>query len=350
MRLHEHERAVGLTNQTADRTDLLFDVVSYFAGCGGLDLGFQGGFQYRATTYRKLPFRVVRAYDFDHTCQSTYELNIGPHFEVKDLTDADVTKMPSSDVLIGGFPCQEFSICGPKGGSTSKRGALFRAMSRYARKHKPLLVVAENVAHLPRLNDGEDIHRIYRSFSQAGYRHILWKVFAPDYGVPQARDRVILIFVRNDIKADPVPPKPAFAGRHRTVEWAISDLLHVSDESVANQSQFFRAGLAKSGNGQGDEVSPRNAPGYTVRANAKSRVQFHYELSRRLTIRECARLQTFPDSFVFPHAATTNIRQIGNAVPPVLAHAVAQSVRDFLLQPEVQQAQKLWLAGRARNG
>jgi len=328
----EHPPAGAIASVTHKK----FDVVSYFSGCGGLDLGFQGNFTYQSQFYEELPFNILKAYDFDATCKSTYEANIGPHFEVKDLTDVNVSEMPSSDILIGGFPCQEFSICGPKGGSTSKRGALFRAMSRYAKHHQPLLVVAENVAHLPRLNDGADLRRIYRSFSLAGYRASLWKTFAPDFGIPQARNRVILVFVRKDIKHDPTPPTPKFAGKHRSVEWAISDLMGTTDESIANQSQYFRAGLAKSGNGQGDEVSPQHAPGYTVRANAKSRVQFHYELPRRLTVRECARLQTFPDNFVFPHAATTNIRQIGNAVPPVLGHVVAESVRNFLLHPDVQ--------------
>jgi DNA (cytosine-5)-methyltransferase 1 len=313
-----------------------FSVVSFFAGCGGLDLGFRGDFTYRSQVYPRLPFALLKAYDFDATCKPTYEANVGPHFETQDLSKAKVADMPACDILIGGFPCQEFSICGPKGGSSSKRGALFRSMSRYAAARKPLLVVAENVAHLPRLNDGEDLKKICRSFSRAGYRHVLWKVFSPDYGVPQARDRVILVFIRKDIDVDPIPPVAEFEGRHRTVEWAIGDLIGIDDERVSNQSQYFRAGLAKSGNGQGDEVSPRHAPGYTVRANAKSRVQFHYELPRRLTIRECARLQTFPDSFVFPHAATTNIRQIGNAVPPVLAHAVAKSIANFLSQPEIK--------------
>lgn len=325
-------------NRTPKDPKQSFRVISFFAGCGGLDLGFCGGFEYRSEKYAKHPFKVIKAYDFDGACKDTYERNLGKHFEVKDLTNADVAEMPSSDVLIGGFPCQEFSICGPKGGSTSKRGALFRSMSRYAKKHKPLVVIAENVAHLPRLNEGDDLRRIFRSFSYAGYRSILWKVYAPDYGVPQARERVILVFIRKDIRIDPVPPIQTHHGYPRSVEWAISDLMNVTDDTISNQSQYFRAGLAKSGNGQGDEISPRNAPGYTVRANAKSRVQFHYALPRRLTIRECARLQTFPDTFVFPHAATTNLRQIGNAVPPVLAHAVAKSISDFLARPEIAAA------------
>jgi DNA (cytosine-5)-methyltransferase 1 len=99
---------------------------------------------------------------------------------------------------------------------------------------------------------------------------------------------------------------------------------------VPNQSQYFKASKAKKGNGQGDEKSKTGTPSYTIRANAKSRVQFHYYLDRRLTIRECARLQTFPDNFILPHSATTNIMQIGNAVPPMLAHKVALSISNFL--------------------
>ncbi|MFS2114812.1 DNA cytosine methyltransferase [Herbaspirillum frisingense] len=305
-------------------------IVSFFAGCGGLDLGFVGGFTYRNQKYAKQPFEVVQAYDFDAACEPTYKSNVGEHFQIMDLAKAKPAEMPRGDILIGGFPCQEFSICGPKGGTDSKRGSLFKSMSAYAKFHQPLLVIAENVAHLPRMNEGNELRRIKKSFADAGYRCIQWDMYAPDYGVPQARQRVVLVFVRKDIAFDPLPPRQTFAGKYRSVEWAISDLIGIDDETVANQSQYFKAALAKSGNGQGDETSPRNAPGYTVRANAKSRVQFHYALPRRLTIRECARLQTFPDNFVFPHAATTNIRQIGNAVPPVMAHAIATSIGAYL--------------------
>ena len=105
----------------------------------------------------------------------------------------------------------------------------------------------------------------------------------------------------------------------------------IADETIPNQSQYFKASKAKKGNGQGDEVSLPDQPSYTIRANAKSRVQFHYALSRRLTVRECARLQTFPDSFFFPHSATTNVMQIGNAVPPMLGHRVASNIADWLI-------------------
>ncbi|MFP3432125.1 DNA (cytosine-5-)-methyltransferase [Paraburkholderia sp. SIMBA_061] len=307
-----------------------YKVVSFFAGCGGLDLGFRGDFVYRGEKYRKLQFELVKAYEFEKRCQATYERNVGRHFELCDLSAADVTTMPRADVLIGGFPCQEFSICGPRRGISSQRGNLFKVMSRYARYHKPSIVVAENVAHIARINDGQDLATIRNSFARAGYRSYVWSMFAPDYGVPQARDRVVLIFVRSDIQATPEAPERTFVDDHRSIEWAIGDLVDVTDETVPNQSQYFRAALAASGHGQGDEKSRRADPGYTVRANAKSRVQFHYSLPRRLTVRECARLQTFPDNFVFPHPATTSIMQIGNAVPPVLGHVVASQMEKFL--------------------
>jgi DNA (cytosine-5)-methyltransferase 1 len=104
----------------------------------------------------------------------------------------------------------------------------------------------------------------------------------------------------------------------------------ITDETVTNQSQYFVATKATAGGGQGDHTNRRGEPAYCIRANAKARIQFHYELERRLTVRECARLQSFPDEFVFPYSAMTNMTQIGNAVPPLLAHKVATAIYDFL--------------------
>jgi DNA (cytosine-5)-methyltransferase 1 len=193
-----------------------------------------------------------------------------------------------------------------------------------------MIVVAENVSHILRLNDGKDLRKVLAEFRSAGYSMHTWKMYAPDFGIPQARDRVFFIGVRNDLHGAPSKPEAGHAKRHRSVEWAIRDLIRVKDESIPNQSEYFQAGIAKTGHGQGDEISKRTLPGYTVRANAKSRVQFHYRLKRRLTMRECARLQTFPDDFVFPHPPTNTIKQIGNAVPPILAYQVARQIEGFL--------------------
>ena len=318
--------------KTADRRSTTrFRVVSYFAGCGGMDLGFRGGFAFGGDHFGRQPFEIVRAYDFDFRCVETYRLNIADHIEEVDLLDVEPTSVPGADVLIGGFPCQDFSSCGPKKGLASSRGRLYRAMVDYMEHHRPILAVGENVPHLARIDSGNVMRRIIRDLKDAGYRVHVWNLYAPGFGVPQRRSRLFFVCVRDDMPGVPTQPEAEYqADEYRSIDWAIADLARVSDETVPNQSQYFLASRAKKGNGQGDEKSKKGRPAYTVRANAKSRVQFHYALNRRLTVRECARLQSFPDSFVFTHSATTNIMQIGNAVPPVLAFKVASSVANFL--------------------
>lgn len=207
-------------------------------------------------------------------------------------------------------------------------------MIKYANQYNPEVIVGENVPGLENIQNGEILEKIKEDVANAGehgYHVQVWKMYAPDYGVPQNRTRLIIVGVRNDIEGFPAePPKTFTPKEYRTTRWAIEDLENVADEKVPNQSQYFRASKAQKGNGQGDETSPADAPSYTIRANAKSRVQFHYKLNRRLTVRECARIQTFPDSFVFPHSATTNIMEIGNAVPPLLGNLVAMSIQEFL--------------------
>lgn len=305
-------------------------VVSFFAGCGGMDLGFIGGFEYRGEHLPKLPFEIVSAYDYDEKCVSTYNTNFEHNASVRDLANTCSTTIEPADLLIGGFPCQDFSSCGPKRGLDSKRGRLYQTLVNYMITHRPKVVVAENVPHLARMGGGAVFDTIVKDLSAAGYRFEVWNLFAPEYGVPQNRTRLFFVGVRDDILGAPERPQPTHTGKYRSINWAISDLESITDESVPNQSQYFKASKAKKGNGQGDEVSKSGVPSYTVRANAKSRVQFHYKLLRRLTVRECARLQTFPDTFVLPFSATTSVMQVGNAVPPLLAHHVAKSIAAFM--------------------
>ncbi len=313
-------------------------VVSYFCGCGGLDLGFRGGFTYHNANYKKLPFNILKAYDNEPRCVETYNDYFGAdHAIVMDLASADPKKMPKADILIGGFPCQEFSSCGPLGGLESERGRLYQTLIVYMKEHKPIMVIGENVINLERMENGEVLNTIKKDLADVGYEVRVWKMFAPDYGVPQRRTRLIIICVRNDVfekHGFPQEPKPEFKNNYRSIEWAIGDLVDVTDNSIPNQGEYFGASKAKKGNGQGDESNKKDNPAYTIRANPKSRVQFHYSLERRLTVRECARIQTFPDDFIFKFSKTVNISQIGNAVPPILAHLVACSVVDYLESTE----------------
>lgn len=308
-----------------------FRVVSYFSGCGGMDLGFLGGFDFKGDRFKKQPFEMLRAYDFDEKCVETYRLNISDHIEKADLTEISPDMVPGADVLIGGFPCQDFSSCGPKKGLTSARGKLYRTLVDYMGHHRPYVVVGENVPNIARMHSGAVMKRIIIDLEAVGYRVHIWDLYGPDFGIPQTRSRLFFVCVRDDIDGSPTPPEPEYPeNKYRSIDWAIADLAPVSDETIPNQSQYFLASKAKKGNGQGDEKSKKGRPAYTVRANAKSRVQFHYALDRRLTVRECARLQTFPDGFIFPHSMTANIMQIGNAVPPVLGFKVASSIASFL--------------------
>ena len=308
-----------------------YSIISYFCGCGGLDLGFRGNFSYKGVFYKKQPFKILNAYDFDEACVETYNNYFGEKQASKlDLSDADPRTISKAEILVGGFPCQEFSSCGPLGGLDSERGKLYKSLIKYMEEHKPKVVVGENVINLQRMEKGKVLSAIVDDMESPGYKVEVWKLHAPDYGVPQRRTRLFFICVRNDLEGVPTIPKAKFEEKHRTVEWAIGDLIDKDGRDIPNQDEYFVASRAKKGNGQGDESSNKDKPAYTIRANPKSRVQFHYSLDRRLTVRECARLQTFPDDFMFNHAKTRSISQIGNAVPPILAYAVASSVAKYM--------------------
>ncbi len=306
-----------------------FSVMSFFSGCGGLDLGFRGGFHVFGQHYPQLPFQVLDAYDNLQDAVDCYRLNLDSEIHFADLTQPHTFR--DADVLIGGFPCQDFSSAGPKTGFDGKRGGLYKVMLNYMLEHQPRVVVAENVSYLSKLRDGNCLKTILADFESAGYHFDLWELRAQDYGVPQNRQRLFFIGVRNDIEGFPVKPQPTTPLRPRTISEAISDLEAISDESVTNQSQYFVSTRATSGGGQGDNVNVPDRVAYCIRANARGRIQFHYRLDRRLTVRECARIQTFPDEFVFPFTTQRNLTLIGNAVPPILGFAIARSIADFLM-------------------
>ena len=307
-----------------------YQITSFFSGCGGLDLGFKGGFSVLGKRYEPLPFDIISAYDFLQDAVDCYRLNIDNRIQYADLTQVDVEALPRTDILIGGFPCQDFSSSGPKTGFDGKRGKLYQVLLNYMKAHNPRIVIGENVIHLARMKEGKVLKTIVSDFESVGYHFDVWNLYAPDYGVPQSRKRLIFVGVRNDIEGFPVKPKPTHLRSPITISQALKDLENITDETVTNQSQYFVASKATSGGGQGDTVNDPNKVALCIRANSRGRIQFHYKLPRRLTVRECARVQTFPDEFVFPYTTQRNLTLIGNAVPPILAHAVARSVARFI--------------------
>ena len=330
LRSHPSNYLLSHPNMRGEAQEGASDVMSMFCGCGGLDLGFMGGFSYLGKAYEALPFNIVQAVDFDEKSIETYKLNISDHGNVGDLTQIEAAELPKARVLIGGFPCQDFSSSGTKLGFAGKRGQLYTALVDYMHEHKPDVVVGENVPHLASLHGGAYLKAILNDFEAEGYNFNVWNLFAPDFGLSQSRRRLFIVGVRKELGAPPKPPTPTHVNRYVPIEEAIGDLKGITDESITNQSQYFVATKATAGGGQGDHDNKIGQLAYCIRANARARIQFHYELERRLTVRECARLQSFPDEFVFPFAAMTNMSQIGNAVPPTLAHHVAKTVADYL--------------------
>lgn len=321
---HRHALWSGKT------TSSHYSAVSLFSGCGGLDLALTGGFAVAGRAFDSLPFDIIYAADNSADAVEAYRLNLGSHIVNRDLAAAPPESLPPANVLIGGFPCQDFSSSGPKVGLAGERGQLYQVLERYMRHHQPAVVVAENVPHLARLRGGAYLETILTAFEDAGYRFQVWDLYAPDYGLAQSRRRLFLVGVRNDLRAEPVKPEPTHTVSYVSIDQCIGDLEGVCDESIPNQSQYFVATRATAGGGQGDHTNRVGDVAYCIRANARGRIQFHYSLPRRLTVRECARLQGFPDQFVFPFTTQRNLTLIGNAVPPVLGYHVAMSVSTFL--------------------
>ena len=178
----------------------LFKVASLFAGCGGMDLGVQGGFKFNGRTYARLNTEVVHSSDFDARVVNIYNLNFKHKSSVTDINDLDSTTIPRVDLILGGFPCQSFSVVAqnPKRlGFKDSKGRLFFEMKRILEEKKPQAFIAENVKGILSANKGEAFPLIIQEFEKAGY-HIKFALLnASHYGVPQKRERVFIVGFRS---------------------------------------------------------------------------------------------------------------------------------------------------------
>ena len=294
-------------------------VVSLFSGCGGMDLGFLGGFPFGGRLYRRLPFEVVWANDIDELACNTYAANLGgDHLYRGGIVDVMDTLPESADVVIGGFPCQDVSINGQRSLANGQRTVLYERMIDVIRRCRPKAFVAENVKGLLMSHGRPFFDRMLADFQLPGYTvdHKLY--VAADHGVPQMRERIFIVGVQGD---EPFAhPKP-LPERRMTARAALEDLEGV-DEDKATSHIWSKARRSPE---QGNRRLKANQPATTIRAEHHGNVQWHYRLERRISLREAARLQSFPDNFEFVCAMRATERQIGNAVPPVLGVAHRQS-------------------------
>lgn len=179
----------------------------------GLDLGFRGGFTFLGKTYPRTPFDIVKAYDIDPHAVATYNANLEPVCEVKDVTTLSPDDLPKADVVLGGFPCQDFSVAGKRQGINVHRGNLYKALVLAVEAVRPKVFLAENVKGLLTANGGLAVRVITDDFAKAGpgYRIHVALLNAAHFGVPQRRERVFIVGVRGDLEGEFLFPQPTHA-------------------------------------------------------------------------------------------------------------------------------------------
>ena len=297
-----------------------FTVASLFSGCGGMDLGFLGGFDFLGRKYSENPFEIVWANEINKKACETYARNISPDIVCGDIANEIDTLPEHVDVVIGGFPCQDISVNGKMLGIEGERSSLYTWIVEAVRRTEPLAFVAENVGGLMLKKHDKSRQKILSDFDSLGYSINFHLYNASDYGVPQTRERVFIVGTRRG--CDFHVPEKITEGNPVTAFEAIGDL-----ETMEENREFSHIwSRAKASGEQGNRHLEANRPGYTIRAECHGNTQFHYCLPRRISMREEARIQSFPDSFLFSCGIRETERQLGNAVPPVLAWHVARAL------------------------
>lgn len=314
-----------------------YSVISLFAGCGGLDLGFRGNFDFLGTHYDERKFDIIWANDSEPSACKTYRNYFKHDIVCDDINNILFNKtgrlidspMPSkADIVLGGFPCQDFSHAGKRRGfNNEKRGLLYLSMVETVRRTQPILFVAENVKGLLTMNKGEALQTIIEDFAALGYHVVPNLYLVANYEVPQMRERVLLVGTRKDVLPAFTHPAPVLTkDQWVTVKDAIQDLEFIPEGAVPNH--FWSR--ARKNKGQGNNAVNPNKPGPTMRAEHHGNIEWHWNKKRRLSAREAARIQSFPDDIIFYPSTSSAYKQLGNAVPPVFGWHTAKAIEEFL--------------------
>lgn len=297
-------------------------VVSLFAGAGGLDLGLiQAG------------HNVIWAVDNCPDCCKTYSKNIGNHILEADIENVDLNDIPDSDVVVGGFPCQGFSVANLKRAADDDRNKLYRAFVKIVRSKRPRYFIAENVRGILNLEKGKVIEQILKDFKDCGYSVDCRVYNAADFGVPQNRVRVFIVGVRDDIDQSFLWAEPLLTLKENWV--SIGEALKDIPEPETQHSLLNHVGSkykVTNRNFTGHRKTDPDKPSPTIlaRGNGKGGVCAiqHPDNHRRMTVREQALVQTFPIDFEFIGKLGSMYRQVGNAVPVKLAYHMGLALSD----------------------
>ncbi len=296
-------------------------VGSLFSGAGGLDLGLI-----------RSGHKVIWAFDNDRDSVETYQKNIGNHAACVDVTAVDFASLEQPDIIVGGFPCQGFSMANKFRSGGDNRNLLYRQFVRSLNELKPNFFLAENVKGILSLEKGEAIKVILKEFGESGYRVDLRLFNAANFGVPQNRHRVFILGIREDVDASHIWPDPGINPKIVSVGEALRgipepDSLHALLNHVGSKYKITNRDFT------GCRTTDPSKPSPTIiaRGNGRGGVNAiqHPNNHRRMTVREQAIIQTFPNDFEFYGSMSSCYRQIGNAVPVLLAEALGKALREI---------------------
>lgn len=306
-----------------------------------MDLGALGGFSFLGKDYPRHNTEIVYAVDFDEYCSKIYNSNFGHKCLVKDVRDIKIEEVPDCDILMGGFPCQSFSISAqnpPRLGYKDERGMLFFEMVKILKAKQPRFFIAENVKGLLSANKGKAFPMILKEFESAGYKIVYKLLNASEYGVPQKRERVIIVGFRDneDVTKFRYPTKVKLADRKvlgdvLIEEENLNEKLFFSERAVAGMMavrEKMNKGRAMNVNEPCNTISAHLAK---VSLNSTDPVLMVDGRYRRFSTREAARIQSFPDSFKLEVVSQgRQYKAIGNAVPPVLMWNVMKQIKNVV--------------------
>lgn len=320
------------------------NIISLFSGAGGLDLGFQ-----------KAGFNILWANEYDKTIWETYEKNHQTPLDKRDIRNIPSSDIPDCDGIIGGPPCQSWSEAGAGRGIDDSRGKLFYEFIRILKDKSPKFFVAENVSGMLADLHKEAVKNILSHFEEAGYNVTVNLVNAANYDVPQDRKRVFYIGFRKDLNINYKFPEPLnYKITLREAIWDLKDTaIKAQDKNKTNgeeciipNHEYMNGGFSTiymsrnrvrswdeqsftiQAGGRHAPIHPQAPKMLFVEKNKRIFVPGKENSYRRLSVRECARIQTFPDDFIFYYTDIADgYKMVGNAVPVMLAYHVAKSIK-----------------------
>ncbi len=328
-------------------------IISLFSGAGGLDKGFENA-----------GFDIIWANEFDSTIWETFEYN----FPNTDLDKRNIRNVPSSEIpdclgIIGGPPCQSWSEAGTLRGINDQRGQLFYEFIRILRDKKPLFFLAENVEGMLAQRHSEALNNIKNLFKESGYNLSFQLINANNYNVPQDRKRIIFVGYRNDLEITfEFPQISNYKPNLKDAIWDLRDsAIPAKEKNYTNgrnclfpNHEYMTGGFSTIYMSR-NRVRNWDEPSFTIQAggrhapihpqapkmtfieqNVREFVKGQEHLYRRLSVRECARIQTFSDDFIFKYNKVADgYKMVGNAVPVNMAYALAKKINSDLFSQKL---------------